>query len=291
MCSLNREWYSEEVLRKLHLALFLAPLFAQDASPDVDAALRARVDRFYQAHVSGKFREAIPVVADESQDWFIGSGKESYKSCQTTKIEYSENSTKALVTETCQGEYRVHGHRMPVSLPIPSHWKIVDGQWFWYYIRETEVRTPFGIARITPDNDPDAAAHDTSKPIIPANPLMLARDILQSIKIDKTEIRLEAGKANEDAIEVTNGMSGSISISVDNPGQAGLTVKPDKTELKARETARVVFRYNPEDPLLQCGDCAKHVNGTVTAQLRVQPTGQVFPINIIITRREPPVGK
>ena len=291
MCSLNREWYSEKVLRRLPIALFFAPLFAQDASPDVDAALRARVDRFYQAHVSGKFREAIPVVADESQDWFIGSGKESYKSCQTTKIEYSENFTKALVTETCQGEYRVHGHRMPVSLPIPSHWKIVDGQWFWYYIKETEIRTPFGLARITPDNDPDAAAHDTSKPIIPNSPLMLAQNILQSIKIDKSEIKLVSSKANEDAVEVTNGMPGPISISVDNLGQAGLRVKLDKSDVKAGEKARVVFRYDPEDPLVQCGDCAKHVSGTVTAQLRVQPTGQVFPINIVIIRNDQQTGK
>ena len=279
------------MLRKILLALLCAPLLAQNAPSDVDAALRARVDRFFQAHVSGKFRDAIPVVADESADWFIGSGKESYKSCETTKVEYSENFTKALVTETCQGEYRVHGHRMPVSLPIPSHWKIVDGQWFWYYIKETEVRTPFGIARITPDNDPDAAAHDTSKPIIPANPLMLARDILQSIKIDKTEIKLESRKANEDTLEVTNGMPGSISISVDNLGQAGLTVKLDKSELKAGEKARVVFRYDPEDPLVQCGDCAKHVSGTVTAQIRVQPTGQVFPINIVIVRNDQQSGK
>ena len=279
------------MLRKIPLALLCVPLLAQNAPSDVDAALRARVDRFFQAHVSGKFRDAIPVVADESADWFIGSGKESYKSCQTTKVEYSENFTKALVTETCQGEYRVHGHRMPVSLPIPSHWKIVDGQWFWYYIKETEVRTPFGIARITPDNDPDAAAHDASKPIIPANPLMLARDILQSIKIDKTEIKLESRKANEDTLEVTNGMPGSISISVDNLGQAGLTVKLDKSELKAGEKARVVFRYDPEDPLVQCGDCAKHVSGTVTAQIRVQPTGQVFPINIVIVRNDQQSGK
>jgi len=284
MWGVDCEWYSEKVIRKLPFALLCAPLFAQDAPSEVDAALRARVDRFFQAQVSGKFREAIPVVADEAQDWFIGSGKETYKGCKTTKIEYSENFTKALVTETCQGEYRVHGHRMPVTLPIPSHWKVLDGEWYWYHVKETEIRTPFGIAKITPDNDPDAPASDTSKPMIPANTMALAQDILRSVKVDKTEIKLESGKSNEDAIEVTNGMPGAISISVDNTGQAGLTVKLDKTELKAGEKARVVFRYNPEDPSVQCGDCAKHVNGTVTTQLHVQPLGQVIPISVFIYR-------
>ena len=279
------------MLRKIPLALLCVPVFAQNVPSDVDSALRARVDRFFQAQVSGKFREAVPVVAEESQDWFIGSGKETYKSCQTTKIEYSANFSKALVTETCQGEYRVHGHRMPVSLPIPSYWKVVDGQWYWYHVKETEVRTPFGIARITPDNDPDANSSETSKPIIPANPLLLARDILQSIKLDKTEIKLESSKANEDVVEVTNGMPGAISISIDNLGQAGLTVKLDKSEMKAGEKARVVFRYDPEDPSVLCGDCAKHVSGTLTAQLRVQPTGQVFPINITLVRSAVQSGK
>jgi len=281
---------------KICLALLTAPVFAQspaapaeNPSPESEAALRARIDQFYQAQVTGKFRLAIPVIAEESQDWFISVGQSTYKSCATTKIEYSENFTKALVTETCLGEFRVHGHRMPVTLPIPSNWKVIDGQWYWYHIRETEVRTPFGIARIPPQDDPDAP--DTTQPpppMIPGSPFAMAQNILQLVKVDKTDIRLESGKANEDAVEVTNGMSGPISISVDNTGQQGLTVKLEKTELKAGEKARVVFRYNPEDPSIGCSDCAARVSGEITATLHVQPTAQTYQIRILISRTEPP---
>ena len=250
----------------------------------MDAALRARVDQFYQAHVSGRFRDAIPLIADESLNWFIGTSKERYKSCKTTAIEYSENFTKALVNESCEGEYRVHGHSMNVMLPLGSRWKLVDGQWQWYRVRETEIRTPWGISKIPPDVDPDdtPAKADSSKPFIPGSPMAMAQAILQSVKVDKSEVKLDAGKLNEASVEVANGMPGPISISVDKINQTGLTAKLEKSELKAGDKTHVIFRYNPDDLSIQCGDCVKHVNGTVTTQLHVQPTGQILPISISI---------
>jgi len=273
------------VLRILALVLVCAAAFAQEPPPEVDAALRARVDQFYQAHVSGKFRNAVPLIADESLNWFIGTSKQTYKSCKTIKIDYSENFTQALVNESCEAEYRVHGHSMNVMLPLGSRWKLVDGQWFWYRVRETEIRTPFGISKIPPDVDPDTT--DSSKPIIPGNPMAMAQTILQSVKTDKSEIKLDAGKVNEDSVEVSNGMPGPITISVDKISQAGLSVKIEKSELKGGEKTRIIFRYNPNDLAIQCGDCAKHVNGTVTAQVQVQPTSQVLPISITIAPGQP----
>ena len=270
------------MLRRLAPVLVCAVASAQEAPPESDAALRARVDQFFQAHISGKLRDALPLIADESLNWFIGSAKQTYKSCKISTIEYSENFTKAIVNDSCEGEYRVHGHSMNVMFPVGSRWKIVDGQWFWYRVRETEIRTPFGVSKIPPDIDPDTS--DSSKPIIPGNPLAMAQSILQSVKISKSEIRLDSTKANEDSVEVFNGMPGSISLSVDKTGQSALIVKLEKAELKAGEKTRVVFRYDPDDPVIACGDCAKRVQGTIVAQLRIQPTGQVFPISISIVR-------
>jgi hypothetical protein len=265
--------------------LLCAVASAQEAPPEVDAALRARVDQFYQAHISGKLRDALPLIADESLNWFIGSSKQTYKSCKIATIEYSESFTKAIVNDSCEGEYRVHGHSMNVMFPVGSRWKVVDGQWFWYRVRETEIRTPFGISKIPPDIDPDTS--DSSKPIIPGNPMAMAQAILQSVKTDKSEIKLDAGKVNEESVEVSNGMPGPISISVDKINQAGLSAKIEKSELKGGEKSRVIFRYNPNDLALQCGDCAKHVNGTVTAQVRVEPTGQVLPVSVTIAPTQP----
>src|SRR5215472_8240570 len=55
------------------ICLFLLPFagLCQDVSdpetapPEIDQALRARVTQFYSAHVTGKWRDAFAVVADD----------------------------------------------------------------------------------------------------------------------------------------------------------------------------------------------------------------------------------
>src|SRR5271165_1340666 len=95
----------------------------EKAPPPIDNALRARETQFYNAYTTGKFREAYPLVAEDSQDAFLGSSKETLKSCETLRIRYSENFTKADVVEGCKGEWTYHGVKTPTSFPLTSHWK------------------------------------------------------------------------------------------------------------------------------------------------------------------------
>src|SRR5580704_18066520 len=66
------------------------------APPPVEAALRARIDQYYHAFMAGKYKEAYLLVADDSQDAFLETDKQPYKSCDTLKIRYSEDFTKAV---------------------------------------------------------------------------------------------------------------------------------------------------------------------------------------------------
>src|SRR5438067_490007 len=143
------------------------------APPDVDEALRARVNIFYNAHVTGKFSDAFQVVADDSKDIFLGGSRDQYQSCEIFKINYSENFTKADVVTGCKGDFRAHGLRMAVTMPMQSSWKSVNGQWYWFAIKRDKVPTPFGTSSITPDS-----GGSTEAPIIPADPMAVARDIL-----------------------------------------------------------------------------------------------------------------
>jgi len=273
------------ILLPINCALLFAqtPNQAPDqASTEVDAALRARVDKFYQAFVSGKYSGAFEVVADEFKDEFIGSDKGSYRSCATTKIDYSENFTKATVLEACKGDMKWHGHNWPVTIPVTSRWKLVNGQWYWYTVKETEVRTPWGISKVMPDQNPDSGG--ASKPPVLPNPTVLAKNILQLVKIDKTEIKLDPSKISQDEVQVTNGMAGTISISIDNIGQPGLTIKSDKTELAAGEKARLIVRFDPDDPSVQCEECVKRMKGVTTARILVRPTNQVFQVAVVFTK-------
>jgi hypothetical protein len=120
-----------------------APL-TPEAPPDVDKALRARVTQFYSANITGKWRDAFQVVADDMQDTYLQASKDSYDRCETMKITYTDNFTKATVRENCHGEYRWHNSKIPATVPLTSTWKLADGQWFWYYLKPTEVMTPLG---------------------------------------------------------------------------------------------------------------------------------------------------
>src|SRR5271166_2023440 len=75
---------------------------ADKAPPAVDEALRARVSQYYQAFMSGKFKDAYTLVADDSQDAFLVADKDQYKSCETLNVRYSDNFMKATVLESCK---------------------------------------------------------------------------------------------------------------------------------------------------------------------------------------------
>ena len=254
----------------------------EKAPPPIDEALRARVTQFYQAYTSGKFREAYPLVADDAQDAFFALSKETVKSCDILRIKYSDDFTKADVVEACKGEWNYHGTKTATSFPLTSHWKIVDRQWYWYYVKPTTAPSPFsptGFASVGPDSQADGPAKPL--PVIPANPVEAARNILSRVKVDKNTIKLRGYETSKDELHVTNEMPGQITLSIDPIAFPGLKVTPGKTELQANEQTSVVFEYRLDDATIECGDCAKRVKSTLTAQLHVQPTGQIFPITVI----------
>ena len=136
------------------LPLWCLVAFSQDnrpaeCAPEVDQALRARVTQFYSANISGKWRDAFQVVADDMQNEYLAASKDTYDRCETVKITYSDNFTKATVRENCHGEYRWHNSHIPATIPLTSTWKVVDGQWFWYYLKPTELMTPWGLSTIS----------------------------------------------------------------------------------------------------------------------------------------------
>ncbi len=247
------------------------------APPQVDEALRGRVKMFYDAHVSGKFREAFKVVADDAQDEFLGASKDQYSACEISKINYAENFTKATATTACKGEYRWHGSRMPVTIPLLSTWKVVNGTWFWYHIKPTEVETPWGISRSLPEN----SSGPDKMPSIPSDPSAAARDILSKVAIDKNEIALKGYEASKGEVHITNNMPGGVSITVDRMPYPGLTAKIDKPDLGQGGKATIVFAYDPNDPSIVCGSCtAKAALSTITANVRVMPIAQVYPVQL-----------
>jgi hypothetical protein len=286
-------------MKIIRLGLFLVAcslMWGQDPSdlfdkapPPIDEALHARIDQFYRAFMAGKFREAYPLVAEDSQDAFMESSKDAYKACETLKVRYSDNFTKASVLESCKGEWRWHGQTIPTQIPLSTNWKIVDGQWYWTYVKPTYAANPFSPTGFVRIPDAKEIAAGGPRPVVPQMPTdgaAFMRDVLAKVKIDKTTITLRSSVSSHEEVHVRNEMPGTISISVDTLPQPGLTITPAKTQLNANEETVVAFDYRVDDAMIACGECAKHVNGTATAQLRVQPTNQLFPITIVFLREE-----
>lgn len=246
-----------------------------DAAPkEVESALRARVEQFYQASVSGKFKQALLLVADDSLDHFLEEGSSKVESCETVKITFSTDFTTAEVLEKCKGNIHFHGLEQRPSIPITTRWKIIDGQWFWYWVQPEIVTTPFGPSKYNSDGKPAADA-----PQLP-DARRLSAGIYESVKLDRHSVNLSTSEVSQDAIYVTNGLPGGISLLLPTTNQPGLRIVADKTELGAGEKAKILFKYDVNDPAIACFDCLKKLHGPVMTELRIIPTGQVFPISI-----------
>jgi hypothetical protein len=255
------------------------------APPAIDDALRERVSAFYQAHVDAKFRLADQYVAEDAKDVFFAADKPHYLGFQITKITYSEDYTKATVITACKNEMFFHGTKMPVTMPVVSHWKIDNGQWFWYYLQQTEVETPFGTMKPGPPGEPSSMVAAVS-----SDPMAVARSILSKVGLDRNAVSVDQTHDSKEEIHLKNGLLGPITVMADPTGTPGLTVKPAKSKVDPGEEIAVVIEFNPDDPEVNCRDCLMHpgVRPPVTVNLTIQPTQQRFPIQITFT--QPPRG-
>jgi hypothetical protein len=255
------------------------------APPPIDEALRARVAKFYQAYMDGKFRDAYLLVADDSQDAFLQADKDKYQGCQTVKIAYSDIFTKATVIESCKGYWKWHGQNTLTTFPLTTTWKIEKEQWCWYYVKPKFVPSPFSPTGFVPVPD-DVDQKNVS--ILPSDLNTAAQGILAKVKVDKQIVHLRSDESSQDVVHIRNEMPGSITLSLEPVSVPGLKVTLGKTQLQANEETTVVFDYRLDSPEIACVDCAKKIAGTPTALLHVSPTGQHFPLKIIFGQVQQP---
>ena len=262
-------------MSRAYLALLLVPgLWAQNpgsffdkAPPDVEEALRARITAFYQAHVDKKFRQADEYVAQDTKDFYYEANKPAYLAFEIGKITYSDNFTKAKAVVSCKIRFPIPGfENAPVMAPVPSTWKLENGQWYWYVDQKTGRDTPFGVM------PPAAGASPAGGfPSLAAAPSV---EMLQkSVKADKNEVQLSARQASSDLVTISNKMPGNIWLQIETPKTPGLEVTLDRGELKTGEEARITFHSEPQE---------KPAPKMAQVRVTVLPTNQVIPITVAI---------
>ncbi len=248
---------------------------SEAAPPEIDKALRERVNFFYQAHVDGKFRLADQVVDEDSKDYFFAMPKPRFRKCDIRLIRYTDNFTKATVTTACDSDFIFRGQRVPVVAPVTTTWKIDGGQWFWYHEQAKDIKTPFGIMHPGPDST--AAA---GPPGFPGDLNAAARQILEAVKTDRSEVHFSSSQLSKQEVRVINSMPGEVSLSIDTSAVPGLKAHFDKRELGAKQTAVLTLTFDPKV------SGAERVSAPLAADLHilVQPIGKDLPLHVTFAK-------
>jgi len=281
----SRSGYNEEMLKAIPFVLAIGAAFGQappaatekpasaasTAPPEVDAALRARVTRFFQLEVEGKFSKALDLVAADTKDLFIGSSKPTYRSFELKSIEYYDNNTKAevmmLVTRLLPIEGFM-GHPLPTKMT--SRWKVENGQWCYFVDPEKDMpATPFGRLGMPGSRlptggapgQPPAAILPTVKP--PSRQMLLTTN--------KTEVKIKTSGPSSERVLINNPSRVALGLTVSDPKIAGLTVKLDKLTMRPGEKAVLSIESAGKDPLPK---------KPILVVVRVRQTNQVIPITV-----------
>jgi hypothetical protein len=251
--------------------LLLAGLAAGQDNPfnmppaDVDAALRARIKEFYDDHVKGQFRKADELVAEDTKDYYFNGSKPQYISYEISRIDYSDNFTKAKAVIMCEMYVMMPGFNdKPMQMPTPSAWKIENGKWFWYVDQQQLRNSPFGgPMKAGPAGKPSQGGSSPVAAHLP-NIDMSAEFLFKQVQVDKNEVQLWAGDSGE--VAVANSAPGDMDLVVYSLPE-GVDARLGKSTLKSNE--KTVLKIKTEK------DARPGV-----VQIRVEQTGQLIPIQI-----------
>jgi hypothetical protein len=241
--------------------------FAQDpadlfnrAPADVEQALRARITEFFHDHVTGEYRKAEELVAEDTKDYFYANNKPHYLGFEIGKIDYSDGYTKAKALVIVKMAIMLPGFNGKVmDIPSPSYWKLIDGKWYWYLDTAMRNASPMGEMKPGP---PRAADAPPAMPVIAAS----TEELFAQVKADKAAVGVKPG--SPDQIVISNGMVGPINLSVQGKIE-GIEAAFDRAEIKPGEKATLTV---------------KAANGAKDGVLsvRVQQTGQTIPIQVVL---------
>jgi hypothetical protein len=217
--------------RRFLFPVAAATAWAQQPSPEAEAALRARAEQFFQFQADKKFRPAEALVADDSKDNYYNGNRFNIKSFTIQKIELLDDNTRAQVTIKTKLTLIVPTVG-PVDLDsvATTLWKLENGQWVWYVEHEPVVQTPFGPVKTQVGNGaaPPAARPGRAPDIA----------VLQGlVKIDRDAVALTA-EAPQQTVKVSNGLPGGVDLELHDRAE-GFRSEIEKKHLEAGETTLI----------------------------------------------------
>jgi hypothetical protein len=241
---------------RIYTALLLAaPLWSLAQAPappaEVDQALRAQATAFLKYQMEGNFRKAYELVAEDSQDYYLGSAKEKSSSVELQNIEYSDNFTKAAVTSASKQTLMMEGRPIQIPSGRIDRWKLENGQWKWYHDASKDmVQTLVGPM-------PAAGSPVTSAPKLPKEfTPEAAAEAVKNVPAPKSAVQtlnrqsmpFKVGQESAEEIVFHNNFPGEVRVDADLIADfPGFTVQPKKFQLKAQEEIAFKVTYHPSD--------------------------------------------
>jgi hypothetical protein len=243
--------------------------FFNQAPPGVEDGLRARLKLFYDAYLTGKFRGAYEMVAEEDKDDYFNRAKTPYHSYRFGSIQFSDNFSKAKVMLVVNRDFHFQGHTMAVDVPIAEDWKIESGQWVWYLPNKGVRETPFGIAAPVP---PASSAPEGSKPPMnmPTDPQSMTAAFNRIAWPDKPVLTLGPASQFQDHTELTNRSEKLLTFHLEFKPLLGLKVEPQTGQIAPGHSLTIYARYESPNQTLPIDRSARPIQIIYDAGGKVQ---------------------
>jgi hypothetical protein len=252
-------------MRFLSFALPLAftlVLSAAEAPPEVDQALRTRMDEFYKLQIDHQFRKAERLIAEESKEFYYEAKKPDIRSYSVDSIQYSDDLKSAVVR--IRGKVQIvfpGAPPMVIESVSPANWKLEDGLWCWYFDSKSVMDSPMG------------KAVPTSSSSAPADPMTIFQHTNEAamkgvVHSDKETIQFDPANLKAEVITLSNVLPGPVMLSA--PKSAAFQISIAKPTLGPTESTQVTIT-----PLADLKERPDMLNFTV------EPVGQTVSVKIV----------
>lgn len=247
-------------LSRAGCALLLATstsLVADQPAPNPsEAALRARVKQFYQMIVDKHYREAEQIVAPESRDYYYDNEKPRITDFDIQAISWEEGHQKANVTLVSNFKLRTPRGEYSTKLPYVTHWEFKDGEWWWFFEKESIRPSAFGPMRVNPELAKKSGINISEMIAKGPKPAQFA----VTVKADQTAIRM-SDASEPKRVTLSSTFPGTVKLSARVLSGTGFDVELKAGELAVNGKTELVVTRREGQPF-QAGHIAVLVNPT-----------------------------
>jgi hypothetical protein len=246
------------------------------APPEVDQALRARANAFFDSESKGDLRKAYALVAEDSKDYYLDATKQKSSSFTIDEVQYGTDLSTATVKSTMKRQTMLAGHPVEVPQLLISQWKLEKGEWVWYHDPSKDVtKTIIGDLPVAPVDG------TTESPIPKDVSDKMEREVAEKIiaapraAIDKRYVVFTLGKEGTDQVTFHNSNNGQIRVQAEPRGVADtVTVEPRDIMVNPQGDMSFKITYKPHPE--------SSVRGAVL--FTVEPFGNIIILPVRLTR-------